>query len=144
MPTEIVWERQRGSKAPSLCLDIQLIWSMIFSSLILTCVSVSEPKWQALLLYFTHHELSVCGSPDLSRRSWKMTPTAPHTLDLMSFVHSKWGSWEDVKLYVAFWGGKCPFGSYSTVVVLIRNCWRMFARLNPSVQPHKVSVHSKI
>ncbi len=65
------------------------------------CMCVLEPKWLALLLYFTHGELSVCGSPNLSRRSWKMTLTASHTLDVMSFVHaatSKLGNLEDAQL----------------------------------------------
>lgn len=32
----------------------------LFISHFNVCVSVLEPKWQALLLYFTHQELSVC------------------------------------------------------------------------------------
>lgn len=103
-----LFERLIAGKADSSNIShsvIRVYGLFILHFNVCVCVCVLEPKWQALLLYFTHGELSVCGSPDLSRRSWKMTLTASHTLDLMSFVHSatsKLGNLEDVQLYVAF------------------------------------------
>lgn len=61
----------------------------------------------------------MCGSPDLSRRSWKMTPTASLTLDLKSFVLSAtFGNLEDVKLYVAFWGKNVFHASRSEAEIM--------------------------
>lgn len=102
-----LFEKPIASKA-DISYSVNRVYGLFiwhFNICVCVCVCVLEPKWQALILYFTHGELSVCGSPDLSRGSWKMTLTASHTLDLMSFVHSatsKLGNLEDVQLYVAF------------------------------------------